>query len=801
IEDPAGDCLVLEYVEGRTLAATLATAGALEPAAAVRLAGEIAGGLAAAHRAGIVHRDLKPENVIVTPAGHAKILDFGLARMRVRAADDPFVTQHGVLLGTFHTMSPEQASGEEIDGRSDLFSLGVLLHETLTGRSPFRGGSPAETIGRVLFQEPPRVDAVRPDVPGRLGDLVERLLAKEPGERPESAAEVVRELEAIAAYLASTATTEVADAGDLPTVVDVPRLTASRPIPSSKASAADPSVPIHPGNGRRRRIAALLATAILGGVLPLVVRPLIGRIKGSPAATAPLRVLVLPPYVSGHDERLRLAASAVRDASLRALGSLEGVKAIPQAPSFGAPATLPEILQAAAAKEVLVAVLDAEGSRVKITLARRTANGRRLWDETIGASVADGDLFHLAQAVGKSLRQGYAGHPLRPGADSPKMRAEDYATFLAISQKFNESGVPSQDDLDRLQAVVLQSPFFLDARILAANALLSRFQSTHKKADLDQALALVPGAFDLAQRDPRPLFTRFRIELAQDDTKTAESDLQQIESLLHGDPEVLVLRSNLEERKGRLDEATGDLKRAVDTAPTWQDLSRLADLEARTGHLADARNHLQQILESSPGNIYALDSLAKIELLYGNLQAAEQRYRDLVSRPHPERAHFANLGNALFLQRRYDEAIVELEKALAMAPDNVNVTVSLAEVEDASGRKAEAGEHFRKALQEIKENPVSENQLAQAECLAYLGHGWEAVKIIASLKKHQDDAELLKSAALVYAVIGDRASALFNIERALQTGVRRDWFRLPRFDSLKKDPELSRIMNGAPEAF
>jgi serine/threonine-protein kinase len=154
IEDEAGDCIVLEYVKGETLAATLA-GGALEPARAVRLTHEIAEGLAAAHAMGIVHRDLKPENVIVTPAGHAKILDFGLARLQTRTVDDTQLTQDGMLLGTFHMMSPEQATCGELDERSDLFSLGIMMYEMLTGLSPFRGATPQETLRRVLSENPP----------------------------------------------------------------------------------------------------------------------------------------------------------------------------------------------------------------------------------------------------------------------------------------------------------------------------------------------------------------------------------------------------------------------------------------------------------------------------------------------------------------------------------------------------------------------------------------------------------------------------------------------------------------------
>src|SRR5947209_1747639 len=136
IADDEGDCIVMEYVEGRTLGSRLSD-GPLPLDFAVRLAREIADALAAAHIAGIVHRDLKADNVIVTPSGHARVLDFGLARRLSGATDEVILTQHGFILGTCHAMSPEQAAGGKVDARSDLFPLGILLHHMLTGVSPF----------------------------------------------------------------------------------------------------------------------------------------------------------------------------------------------------------------------------------------------------------------------------------------------------------------------------------------------------------------------------------------------------------------------------------------------------------------------------------------------------------------------------------------------------------------------------------------------------------------------------------------------------------------------------------------
>ncbi len=196
ISDGPDDAIVMEYVEGRTLADRLSSER-LETVEVIRLACEIAEGLAAAHEAGLVHRDLKAANVLVTPAGHAKILDFGLARPVVRALDDPGLSQQGIVLGTCHAMSPEQARGEEVDERSDLFSFGSLVHEMLTGRPPFRGNDPIDSLRRVVTEEPADPRLARPDLPAEAAHLLRRLLAKNRDDRPAGAREVIGILEGL----------------------------------------------------------------------------------------------------------------------------------------------------------------------------------------------------------------------------------------------------------------------------------------------------------------------------------------------------------------------------------------------------------------------------------------------------------------------------------------------------------------------------------------------------------------------------------------------------------------------------
>jgi serine/threonine protein kinase len=180
--------LVMEYVPGKTLDQVIPPKG-LPLKSAVAYAIQIVDALAAAHAAGIVHRDLKPANVIVGDKGTVKLLDFGLAKLREPVDENPDAvrTHTGVVLGTFAYMSPEQAEGNLVDGRSDIFSFGCLLYEMLTGQRPFRGSSPASIVSAILRDEPPEPGALRPDIPNELQKILRRCLRKDPAKRCQHA--------------------------------------------------------------------------------------------------------------------------------------------------------------------------------------------------------------------------------------------------------------------------------------------------------------------------------------------------------------------------------------------------------------------------------------------------------------------------------------------------------------------------------------------------------------------------------------------------------------------------------------
>ena len=204
--------VVQELLEGETLRAELA-GGRFSPRRAIECAIQIAQGLAAAHEKGIVHRDLKPENVFVTKDGRVKILDFGLAKLTETAASSnatnlPTATEPGVVMGTIGYMSPEQVKGKPADARSDIFALGAILYEMLSGQRAFRGDSAGETMAAILKEDPPDLSVTNQNVSPGLERIVRHCLEKNPERRFQSASDIAFDLEALSVPGASGARVE-----------------------------------------------------------------------------------------------------------------------------------------------------------------------------------------------------------------------------------------------------------------------------------------------------------------------------------------------------------------------------------------------------------------------------------------------------------------------------------------------------------------------------------------------------------------------------------------------------------------
>jgi serine/threonine-protein kinase len=291
---------VTEFLDGQNLRERIED-GALTWRETIEIGTAIADGLAAAHQAGIVHRDLKPSNLFLTSDGRVKILDFGLARVNEEVDDDaetvtqsPADTEVGAILGTPGYMAPEQARGGSTDARSDLFALGAVLYEMVSGRGAFARGTSADSLAAVLTDDPPLLSQTGVTIPGELEMTIRRCLAKDPRDRFETASDLARSLRSIATD------------------------------PSLSSATGPPAKP-----GRRIWLpVAVLALIACCVVVAAVVRKIIGPSAGASGAPAIRRIAVLPlENLSGQPER-EFFADGMTDALITELGTISALEII-----------------------------------------------------------------------------------------------------------------------------------------------------------------------------------------------------------------------------------------------------------------------------------------------------------------------------------------------------------------------------------------------------------------------------------------------------------------------------------------
>jgi serine/threonine-protein kinase len=754
LSDESGDSIVMEYVEGETLH-TVRERGPLPVPSVLSVGRQVAEGLAAAHAAGLLHRDLKTGNVMLSPSGQAKILDFGLVKRQAPGADetlpkDESLTAEGSLIGTLPSMSPEQARGEPLDARSDLFSLGVLLYELCTGRAPFKAATPEMTLARILSESAVSVATLNPDIPDPLATLVGQLLEKEPGRRPASAEEVADRLR------------EMEGGGAGP--------------PRRQASARGRTVALVTA-------AALVAVATVAGMLWRR-----GRI-------VPSVVVLVPEAVvhSGEGQAAeREAAFVVREAVVRALTELDGVEAV--GPDDGTSGLgLAQAARAMGATEVLVPTLDCQPSSCRVSLRRQDATSARVTSSSQAFEVSSDpdDALAVAGAVTLRVREVFGDHPLRDASGALGIRPADFERFMAFRRRVSSGKVLSAADVDALETLAGTSPGLSEARLLAAS-------SARALRDRDRTLKVLDAAGPASKNDPRFVAERFQTELEMGSIRDAERALADLEAQAPGDARVTRGHARLLLRQGRSAEAAEAYRRLLRERPSWRNLWSVANIEIELGDAANARAHLTRLLEISPNNRRGRAKLAELEWTLGDPAEASRIY-ELLLREQETPDYATNLGWSRLLEGNYAGAADASERALELRPSILQARMILGIAREAQGDPAAARSAYRAVLDALTAaettGPLDTTQrLLKAESLARLGQKVPAVEItIAVQDEGERSPDQIFQAALIFALAGDTSHAIVQARRARER-LSPSWFRIPGFESVRDDPAFRALL-------
>ena len=744
--------IVMAYYEGETLKERLAR-GPLPVSEARQIAIEVARALSRAHEAGIVHRDIKPANVMLTHRGKVKVLDFGIAKMK----GDTTLTRTGNSPGTPAYMSPEQARCELVDGRSDLWSLGALLYEMIAGRRPFPGDDERAILSAVQSRKPEPLDRIRPEVPPELAQTVARALAKDPAERYQTAAELLGDLES-------------------------DRRPRRRIVPAL----------------RYWRLGRSLRVVLLGAVVVIVILAFL--LKGSlwrSSAPPTLRVAVLRPAMSSVERNPEHAfvASHVTEAVLTTLISLNGIQPLDPPEKDEERGSEAERLRSREADEVLLPVLDCQGDSCLLSLRRLEKPGGVVLHTVKPFEIKVGieDAYQLAEAVQINLWQLYPDHHPRPGAPGGNVRPSDYSAYIELERQVDRGERLGTDELAQLDALLRRSPDLLGACLLAVSI-------ARDLKDIDRALEYASRAEAMAPNDPRPLFSRFRAEMAGHRLEAAQVTLGRLAGMVPGDARALRAEADLLEARGELDEAHRLREEVVRRRPLWPQIVELASLEFRLGESDRSRRRLEQLLEKQPANQYVRENLALVEIVSGDPERAAMLYEELVRlQPELARSYLTNIGFARYLLGAYAAAEKTDRQALILEPGHILTRFNLATALEAQGKLPEARRLYRTLAKEFEATPElldAHTRMLHAQCLVRLGRTDEGARLVEEvLKRAPEDIQALHQAAQLYALLGERLPALYYTERALKKGLRREWFIIPEFSTLEKDPDFQELLN------
>ncbi len=771
--------LAMAHIEGVTLSSLTAAGSHMEINRAVGIAIQVASALEAAHKHGIVHRDIKSSNIMVTAAGHAYVLDFGLA---FRSGSTRFTTEGGIA-GTPSYMSPEQAQGATVNYRTDIWSLGVVLFEMLTGRLPFRRENDWAAVHAIIHDPCPSIGELRPDVHETVREAIRKALEKDPGNRWQSAAEMALALGGANSML-SEAPTQV-----------LPRYGASEQT-------------VVPEVNRRKWVAGAAATAVAAsGGLGLAWKQ--GWFSGTGISiSGEKNIAVLPFLVIGDNADVRAISDGLVESITARLSQMEQGKllVIPSSEIRSRKINSPdEAKKLYGANWVITgsAMLLAGVLQFTLTLVE-TTKMRNLGAETFEfdlknpTMVRDGAMEGVFRLL--SAQMNLESKP--NSADGETKNAQAYAEFLKGSGYLARYDVPGNIELavTSLQLAIKKDPNYANAYAGLARAFLRKARSTGERHWADRAIEAAQKSVTLA---PGVGSTHVSLgEVLRNFGKEDEAitELQKAVKLSPGNPEAYRNLGQVLSNMGRVTKAETLYREAIKRHPIdWYAHFRLAMLYRNLRRYGEAEAEFNQALTLAPGSVLAVVNLGSMLTKLRRYDEARSRLQEGLKLTKAA-ATYSALGLVYYYEHRFKEAAESLETAVDLDPTNFIFQGNLGIVTHwAPGKQTASEPALRRAIelgQKMLEVTPKDYSI-RADLAEYYAHLNNPAKAIYHLEQIPPAmrGNFTINFALVNELLGKRKEALGVLKGTSDQVVFNEIQDDPDLMQLWEDPELQKILS------
>jgi TolB-like protein/Tfp pilus assembly protein PilF len=834
-EDHSIHYIASELIEGETLRERLVR-GRMQPSEAVDIAIQVISALAAAHQVGIIHRDIKPENIMLRPDGYAKVLDFGIAKLAEQEVpttmpkDEALLlveTNLGSVLGTVRYMSPEQACGAPIDKNTDIWSLGVVLYEMVTGHSPFTGDTPREVMSAILEKEPPPLTRYVAHAPAELQQIIGKMLRKARGQRYNTAHELLQALKDLrrklefesfsgsgffeevkrrkvyrvaAAYIIVAACiiqlgSAAFPAWDLPNwtlrLVIVLLLTGF-PLALVFGWAFDltsQGIRVTAGTHRRRSAIVLVTTGvIISAAAGFFLLPPVSAYKVDKS------IAVLPFENLSEEKDNAYFADGIQEEILTHLSKIADLKVISRMSTQryqSKPRNLSEIANQLSVANILEGSVQktADQVRVNVQLINAQTNSH-LWAETYDRKLTDifGVESEVAKGIAEALQAKLTGREAQALAVKPTNNPEAYDAYLR-GLSFEVRSSPSLEAAGFYERAVQLDPNFAIAwaRLSRVDAHLCFDQRYATPGRRDAAKRALENAQDLQPDSPETLLALGYYQYwVLRDYGAAKTTFKEVSKMLPGSSVVPYALGRVTRREGHWDQCIAYFEQAlaldprnvellVDTAWTYAMLRQFPAAQKLGGRALD-------IMPNDP------DLMAKKASIYqaqGNLQEAA-RLLSGINEQTPNDDSVRTKITQLRLERNYGEAIGFLQARLAQfhfasqydkAVSQVRLAYMQRLADDTVGAKATV-EQMRNTLEPLYKNQrdnvavtalLSVANAVLGERESALKEAERAIMLWSRVKDSVSGPTFEEHLALIQTIVGEKSRAISTLARLLQT--------------------------------